>query len=286
MTRTLALDWRVSELQATPRRIEALLAIDRPDRLELEYDGAVVLDESSAPGSTIELTTPAGMLFRGVVSRRGFEIASGVSSVRISALAAFDARRALRASDTYFQSSDAEIAARIASELGLEPRVERTRVVHERLERRGDPLCFLRARAREIDYELAVSGGRLWFGRRLPSVEEISPRLALRRVRPRDGVLSLEIEDRGALGRGGELRLRRDDTWRPLDAFELAGFGTSWDGTYRVIRCAHARDETGARTAVTFLERGGDLERFRGRAAARTRDGDTTNVESVSDDRA
>ncbi len=268
MSESLASGWSCSLLAdaAAIRRAELALAADRPDRLEIELvceRGSDAL-ESVAPGREVGLLTGGGELFHGLVASRSLEVDRGESVGRLVAYADYEARRAGKLHDSYYQMSDAEIAGRIACELGLEPHIERTSVVHERVDRDGDPLRFLRERVRRIGFELAVTAGGLWFTSRLPTVDKLPFLSAPPCVEPGEGLLSIRVEDRGELGRGGEVELFGDDLWRPLVAFDIEGFGVAWDGAYRAIRCVHSRGVDGARTRVVFLERGADRDLWDG----------------------
>ena len=110
--------------------------------------------------------------FDGVVGRRSLESRGGRQSSELVAWPEWEARRRLCASAeprVYWQSTDAEIAAAIADELGLAARVDASRRVHDRVECVGDPLVFLRRRSEEIGYRLAISDRTLYFLRQLPS---------------------------------------------------------------------------------------------------------------------
>ena len=260
--------WSCSLLAADAaiRRAVLALAADRPDRLEVELvcDRRGVALESVSPGAGVQLLAGEGELFRGNVSSRSLEVDRGESVGRFVAYSDYEAHRGGKPRESYYQMSDGEVAERIACELGLESRVERTSFVHERLDRVGDSLRFLRQRARRIGFELAVTAGTLWFASGLPAVDELPFPCTTPMVKPDGELLSIHVEDRGELGRGGEIVLAGDDRWRPLVVFEIEGFGAMWDGSYRAIRCIHSRGIDGARTRVVFLERGADRVRWDG----------------------
>ncbi len=155
--------------------------------------------------------------------------------------------------DCYFQMTDAEIATRIAGELGLVPRVEATSEVHARIERRGDPLRFLRGRADRAGRVLAITAGMLWPVRALPPSSELAG-LAPRRLTLDSALLALETEDRGEAGRCGWFEVPFDGGWRPLLEVDIAVSGASWDGRSRVVRCAHTIDADGGRTRIEFVQ--------------------------------
>lgn len=224
-------------------------ALDRPDRLEIEFhqDGGRPNRADPSPGSPIDFWIGDRKLFSGLVERSGLRLDRTSLRGSLVAYASYERRRRLRFQDRYYQMSDAEIATRIARELGLTPMVENTREVYQRLERRGDPLRFLRELARERGFEVAVTEGVLYFAKHLPSREPM-PRL----IEVSDGVIRLEIEARPE--REGELQVAGSAVWRPLVDFELSGAGSSWDGLYRVLRSRHSFDLTGYRTVLEFQE--------------------------------
>jgi hypothetical protein len=232
--------------------VDLFTALDRPDRLEIE----ILLPETrSLPhGTRVEFRLGGTRRFAGLVERSGLRIDGGGTRASLVAYAAYESCRRRQGYDCYYQMSDSEIASRIAGELGLTPHVETTPVVHGRLERRGDPLCFLRARARRVGFELAVSDDVLYFTRRLPLVRS-PPKL----VRVGEGIVNLEIEERGPQGRAGELRVLGDPIWRPLLEVDIRGAGSLGDGVYRVIRCRHHLDAGGYDTVIQFQEEGVDL---------------------------
>jgi hypothetical protein len=67
--------------------------------------------------------------------------------------------------DVYYQSTDAEIAARIAGDLELTAVTDPTERIHRRIARREDPLRFLRRLSGEAGFGLAVAAGKLYFRR-------------------------------------------------------------------------------------------------------------------------
>ncbi|MBN1443536.1 MAG: hypothetical protein JXA90_12570 [Planctomycetes bacterium] len=249
-------------------RADLFEAVDRPDRLELEIIGAggSAAERSCAglrPGSTADLFSGDRLLFAGRVERCGLRLGSGGWRARAVAWSSYESLRGRSAQETYFELTDSEIAERIAADLDLRAHVEPTREVHRRLERRGDPLRFLRRRARSIGYELAVAGGTLYFCREVPAVER-----APLRIDPAGGWLALDVEERGAAGRGGALEMSAAFCLRPLLPLDLAGFGPAWDGRYRVVRARHHAGTPGARSRIEFLEQGTDFARWSGEAGA------------------
>ncbi len=285
------------------RRMEVSLAADRPDRLEVEFPfvPGTAFDDAR-PGQAIRVEVADGCLFDGVIDARALDIGpaaggrgKGGATGSFVAYSRFERRR--RASterEVYYQSTDAEIAQRIADGLGLRAEVEPSSVVHERLVREGDPLLFLRARARALGFELAVTDDTLWFSTALRSPDsmggERSSSEVARRLTRDDPILDLSFEevDLSSDGssservqlRGGEIRLIGDSSWRPLDIFELVGFGPA-DGAYRIVRTTHTRsadaeDGAGSGTTLYFLSEGVDWERFehRGSRIASRRGGD------------
>jgi hypothetical protein len=236
---------------------DAFLAVDRPDRLELE-----VLDPGGGraellPRSQVDFWLGERRLFSGVLERSGMRRDRHGGRLSLVAYAPYEMRRRRMASDRYcdryYQMSDAEIAARIARELGLVARVEATREVHRRIERRGDPLRFLRQRALEEGCELGVSGGALYFVRRLSRLAG-----AGRVLRLGEGVVGFEVEDRGERGTRGEVEIQGDPGWQPLLGLDLRGAGPPWDGAYLVIRCRHQLDGSGYVTVLEFARENGN----------------------------
>jgi len=263
------------------RRADVFTAVDRPDRLELElvdsdigagrhgdagagrHDTQRSLEELGGgplrPGRALEFWIGSRRLFSGRVERCGFRLDRQGGRWLSVAYTDYESRRSHLADDTYYQLTDAEIAARIAVELGLEPRVEPTREVYARVERHGDPLRFLRERARRIGFELAVTPTDLIFASDVPSRAG-----APRRVDRNANLIELDVEEHGPLGRGGGLALAGDASWQPLVEFDLSGFGRAWDARYRTVRCRHYISESGYRSVVDFLEEGTDLETWKG----------------------
>jgi hypothetical protein len=169
--------------------------------------------------------------------------------------------RAARPRERYYQVTDAELAGRIASELELVAVVDPESEVHAWVDREGDPLHFLRGRARRAGRHFGVSGGKLFFTRAVPP-----PPDATAVIGPLD-LVALEVWAGGAGGRGGKLEAAGDADWQPLRQFQLRGAG-EMDGGYRAVRCAHVLDGSGCRTVVEFLEEGLDLDAWRRGGAA------------------
>ncbi|MEM7231819.1 MAG: hypothetical protein AAF517_06575 [Planctomycetota bacterium] len=254
------------------RRADVLAALDRPDRLEIDivYEATEErADESAAmigalrPESPIELWAGEDQLFSGAVERRTLRSDRYGTYLSAVAYSGYQFRRDVKSHDVYHRMSDSEIAAQLAEELGLEADVDRSNLIHERLERREDPLEFLRERARAEGFQLAIGSGRLHFRRQLePNAG------GLRAVDRRTGVRELELSDRGWRGRGGRLRVWGDATWRPLDELDLSSYGPAWDGRYLIVRCRHFVDSGGFDTEAEFLEEGADVAAWRGEVSA------------------
>jgi phage protein D len=248
----------VLELALTPPAgailsADILLAADCPDRLDLELGEA--LAEHLEPGAEVRLSAAGQPLFAGVVDRVGLRLDGLARRWFVTAHAAYEARRRMKPRDCYYHESDAEIARRIASELGLEPRVEATHEVHARLERDMEPLRFLRGRARLLGFDLAVSAGALYFASAVPPLETPPLRLDLD-----SGLIRFEAERRGAAGRGGRFEVAGGPAWRPLCELEVRGLGEAWEGRYRVVRSRHHLSAAGYTTCVDFLEQRLDYE--------------------------
>lgn len=248
------------------RRADVSVAADRPDRLELEVvdgDDEGIEARGGAPlgpGRPVEVFLNDSPLFSGRVDRCGLRCDPLGRRWLVVAYAEYERFRVEASPATYFQTTDSEIATRIAAELGLRPRVERTLEVFPRLERREDPLRFLRRRARDIGFEFAVAEGELHFASTVPLSDDRAPL----RVDCRSDLLALDVEDRGLLGRGGSLRVSGDPAWRPLVSFDVDGYGPAWDARYRVVRCRHYLSGSGYRCLVHFLEEGLDFALWRG----------------------
>jgi hypothetical protein len=254
----------VPELSCLPSgaalvRASVFLALDRPDRLEAEWvtasgDRDALLGAMDA-GRDAVLRLGGDDLFRGKVERAGLRLGAGGLRAWLVAYAAFHALRQRCRPESYYELTDAEIASRIALDLGLSPQVETTAAVHPRLERSGDPLRFLRQRARAIDFEFAVTAGTLHFRRRIEPLGAVPCVL-----RVGEGLAELELEDRGGLGDRGRCIVRGDPGLRPLRDLRLEGFGARWEGEYRLGRSVHVFDVSGYQTTLEFVERGGELE--------------------------
>ena len=239
--------------------LEVLQAVDRPDRLEASY----IAPEADPGGTLAPEALHAGaslggeLLFEGRIDRAGWGQDAARGRRRcVVAYAAYHYLRAARRREMYYQVTDAEIAHRIASELELVPVVEPVSEVHASVERDGDPLLFLRRRARRSGRHFGVSGGRLYFTQALPDAGEP---LALDGTRD---LLALEVWRRRGAERGGVLETAGDPRWRPLRPFTLDGTGAA-DGRFRAVRCAHRVDASGYRSEVEFLEAGIDVEAWR-----------------------
>jgi phage protein D len=208
----------------------------------------------------ITLLAGSATLFEGRVERRALRL--GEDGRFVSAVAFADyhsARERARSHEVYFHSTLAEIAERIATSLGLRANVEVGTTVHDRVERSGDPLVFLRELGRRSEFEFGITRGELLFRRDLSALETGSSRI--------DGgapLAELLVEDRGWRGRGGRLVAPGRTDWRPLVELRLRGFGRAFDGGFRIVRCRHFFDADGYRSELEFLERGLDLDAWTG----------------------
>jgi len=230
-----------------PDRVEALLRCDATPNAERECVG------TPRPGQTIALAIGGTPLSVAAVERVALRWSPWGRALTLVAYAEYHGRRRHAASRRYFETTDGEIAADAASRLGLVARVDPTAEVSREVLVEGDPLVDLRRRARERGFHLAVAEGRLHFAADPP------PAPTALRVGGRGGILSLEIVDRGARGRGGSLDLVGDPRLRPLSALELCGLDPRADGRYRVVRAIHRLDVEGYVTRVEILEEGLDL---------------------------
>lgn len=236
---------------------ELCLAVDRPDRVEVEYlppePRGPAAGGPPAPGGRLELSAGGRPLFTGRIARVGRRLGRRGATSFVVGWANYEEQRRARTPERYYRMTDAEIATRIASDLALRAIVDPTAEVHETILRRGDPLRFLRSRAVDCGFQLAVTDGRLYFASEVPSRPEPTAR-----VGPREGILELSVEDRGASGRGGHLVLGRIAPWQPLRRLELAGLGPEADGRYRIVRTVVRFGAGGAASRLELLERGVD----------------------------
>ncbi|MBI4585643.1 MAG: hypothetical protein HY717_16655 [Planctomycetes bacterium] len=256
----IRLAWNGQErIPAALSRCELLLAIDRPDRLEVSWpgrqplfaaeDGAAVAGQLPLPDQPMALRLGGELLFRGVVDRvAAVESCREPPSLRLSAQARW--RFHLEAAPAeYYQRTPAEVAEQIAGELGLEAVVDAGGAVLPHLQRAGEPLRFLKELARRAGYGLAIAGERLYFKKDLSGIGR--PHL----LSPASGAAYLEIEQRRGGRRRGLVSLPRLALVRPLDLLRLRGFEPRSDGDYRAVRC---RLRGGAAGWQTDLEVAGD----------------------------
>jgi hypothetical protein len=238
----------------------AFLALDRPDRLEIrsaiQPAAAACIEPHIVPGRTLCMVLGGCAVLEGTVDR----VAWGTSAREgrcLSAVAysSYHGLRLRHGTRTYHQVTDSELAERVAAFLGLVSVVDRTESVHPRVLVEGDPLAFLRSRAKACGFHLAVTAGRLYFTRTIPEAEEL--------ISPAAGaeILEVDVLDRaeGPGRRGGRLKVTGDPRWRPLAGFELKGLAPAMDGRYRVLRALHRVHSGGYETVVEFLEDGLDL---------------------------
>ncbi|HLU50214.1 MAG TPA: hypothetical protein VK116_19090 [Planctomycetota bacterium] len=240
-------------------RASILRAVDRPDRLELDWrDESVEESDGPAPGAPIELLVSEDEVFRGVIERVG-ELRDRTGwARRLVAWSEWDERRASIARE-HFEVTDSELATRIALALGLKPAVEPTIDVHERISIEGDPLVFLRTRARAHGFELAVASGTLHFAGEIAGAGGRVERI----VAGRDA-MEIELEER-VRGRYARVVVRGRPRFEPLGTVELSGFGGRRDGRFRVlrVRSRFAGGRFMSELDLLDIESGADLERFR-----------------------
>ena len=234
-------------------------AVHRPDRLEvalLAYPGGEDRVQRVRPGSRVTADADGSELFSGRVERTAFEVDS--SCGRSFSLVAFANYHHLRASGgtvCHYQTTDSEAAERVASALELVAVVDPVRHVHPVLRQQGDPLRFLRRRARDCGFQLAVSRGKLYFKKELPTLPESLP------VGWEKDLLSLKLVAREGSGerggaRAGSLEVRGNPRLRPLMSFEVVkGLGVAARGRYHSVRVLHLMDSSGYRSRVEFREK-------------------------------
>jgi len=241
------------------RSVELFLAVDRPDRLEVRYSlSRCVRGREAEPevlfdrGCRLQARLGGRTSFDGSVERTsaGFDARDGAWCSFV-AYAHYQELRARVPEGPYVQVTDSALAGEIARSLGLVPRVEPTTAIHDRIRIAGDPLRFLRRRARACGFELALRPGRLHFQRHLP---DRGPTVVRRGP---SGLSSVLVRREGARRSGwlaGPLRAEIE----PAGTIELMGFGPGSEGRYRVLRVEHTCPGAGWRTRVEFLEGGLD----------------------------
>ncbi len=227
-------------------------ATDRPDRLEARVTRPAGAEPARLiAGLLVTLRVDARAWFGGVVEsvRSGIHADSG-SWLTVVAYARYQSLRSATTA-SYYQVTDAELARKLAGELELVPVVDTTHEIHSRVVVRGDPLVVLRASAARSGNHLAVTGGRLYFVRDLPILEEVRP--------PDFGreVLSCEWRCSRIGERRGTIETLGSGRWRPLAGFHLRGAPGVEDGPYRVDRVVHSLGLDGFRSELEVTERTG-----------------------------
>ena len=225
-------------------------ATDRPDRLEARVTPSPGAE--SAPllaGLPVTLRVDARARFSGVVEsvRSGIHADSG-SWLTVVAYTKYQSLRSTTTA-SYYQVTDGELARKLAGELELVPVVDTTHEIHSRVVVRGDPLVVLRAAAARSGNHLAVTGGRLYFVRDLPILEEVRPPDFRREVLACEWRCSRIGERRGTIETLGSGR------WRPLAGFHLRGAPGVEDGPYRVDRVVHSLGLDGFRSELEVTKR-------------------------------
>ncbi len=243
-------------------RVDLFQAADRPDRFEATFlddleagPGAAGEGAGAArwrAGAHVTAAVAGERVFAGTIARvaSAFNAARG-RTLTLVAYADYHRLRGLVPPERWRQATDSEAAEWVASALELVAAVERTDRVHAFLDFEGDPLQFLRRRARACGFQLAVTAGRLYFARSLPSLGDP---LLLAAGRDLIGIETAET----STGRGGFLDARGDPRWRPLVSFEVKGLDGRAGRRYRSVRTFHTLDRDGYRTRVEFVE--GDLD--------------------------
>lgn len=224
-------------------------AIDRPDRLEARLvprSGA--LAGKPLAGHAVTLRFGARTRFAGSVESvsSGFHTDSG-GWLTVVAYARYQALRSRTTPSRHYQVTDGELARRLAGELELVPVVDPTEAIHSRMDV-GDRLAALRAAAARSGSHLAVTGGRLYFVRDLPVLEEVRPP-DLRRE-----VLSCQWRCSRIGERRGTIEVLGSGRWRPLVGFRLRGAPGVEDGHYRVDSVVHSLGLDGFRSELEVTE--------------------------------
>jgi len=160
--------------------------------------------------------------------------------------------------------TDSEVAQRIAAALDLVAVVEPTLEVTPILERRGDPLHFLRRLADARGAELAITRGRLFFAPEVAPLAHVvfSPSAGGHGESFAGDPAELSIErvlGARSVGRRGRLTVWGNASLRPLTSCTLAEVDATVDGLYRVVRCHHRMRATTYSTEVRFIEHGWNL---------------------------
>ena len=230
-------------------------ATDRPDRLEARVTPSPGAESAESAqllaGLPVTLRVDARARFSGVVEsvRSGIHADSG-SWLTVVAYTRYQSLRSMTTA-SYYQVTDDELARKLAGELELVPVVDTTHEIHSRVVVRGDPLVVLRAAAVRSGNHLAVTGGRLYFVRDLPIIEEVRPPDFRREVLACEWRCSRIGERRGTIETLGSGR------WRPLAGFHLRGVPGVEDGSYRVDRVVHSLGLDGFRSELEVTERTG-----------------------------
>jgi hypothetical protein len=244
----------------------AFLALDRPDRLEVRASmqpaAAARLESRLGPGKSLCMVLGGGATLEGTVDRVAWSSSRREGRcVSVVAYSSYHELRRRHGTQVHYQVTDAELAARLAAYLGLVPVVDGTVPIHPRVVVEGDPLAFLRGRARACGFHLAVTSGKLYFTKDIPRSEEFIALAAGREI------LDVEVLEQGGVlaraagpvRRGGRLEVPGSPRWRPLAGFKLEGLASGMDGRYLVMRALHRVGARGYVTAVEFLEEGLDV---------------------------
>jgi len=234
-------------------RADAFLAADRPDRLEVCLLSAG--RDAPRPGERLVARRGGEVLFEGLIERVAFELDRARGRIlSVVAYADYHRLRPLWRPTVFYQTTDSEVAGAIAACLELVAVVEPAEAPRSRLVPDGDPLVFLRRRARSCGFELAVTGGGLYFLREPPPAREPAV------MRGLGDLIAVGVTDRGKRrgGRGGTVDLLGDPRWKPLSSVVLAGIDPVANGTYHVVRVLHRMDPSGYKTTLEILEEGLD----------------------------
>lgn len=223
-------------------------ALDRPDRCQVRL--SVTRCTTSLPFSEraqIRLRAQGRLCFAGTVadSRLGFDAREG-GWVELTAYADFHYRRLLTGGWLY-QLTDAELARRLAGDIGLVPVVDKTKTIHARVRVAGDALALLRERAKRCGYKMGVTAGKLLFCRSWPL------RAPPKEMEHGCDVLGLECRSRGNR-KFGTFTVVGGGAWQPLSTFRIHDLAESLPRGGYVTRALHLLDTNGYRTRVQFRE--------------------------------
>lgn len=230
---------------------EALLATDRPDRLELSLRASAALTHEGlpAPGRIVSLQLPCGRPIRAAVERVVYREAAGEpGTVSLVASSEYHQWRDRVQTRRFAQVRPGEVAHRLAVEMGLHPVIEDVPVVLPSVEFDGDPLRFLRRFSEAHGLGLAVTDGTLYC---LRSLQEVGDEHVLHC----DGkAVRIAVEHDPSHRRLAVVSLAELVPCRPLDLVLLRGHGPRLEGEYRVLRSELCLGPEGWRSDLVLIE--------------------------------